>query len=1054
MILRPLTKIPSFLASISFQALMITVLGAHCQPAVTEWEDPSIVERNKETPHVDFIGYSDVQSARSGNFGQSPNYQSLNGEWKFDLVKKPSDRPEDFFEPDLDDSNWNKITVPSNWEIEGYDIPIYTNITYPFPKNPPYVDNEYNPVGSYRTKFSINDNWKDKEVILHFGSISGYARIFVNGQEVGMTKVSKSPSEFDITNYLIEGENLLAVQVFRWHDGRYLEDQDFWRLSGIEQDVYLYGLPKLAIWDFFLKAGLDADYQDGLFEAEVDLRSFDRNENQQGAVVVEIYEIGVKKPIFNQEVKFDNIADKLPFSGKIKNVSKWSAETPNLYDCVITLKDVEGKTTMVVSHQIGFRTVEVKDSQLMVNGTPILVKGVNLHMHHDVLGHVPSYETMLLDIELMKKHNINAVRTSHYPQDPRWYQLCNKYGLYLVDEANIETHAMGAEWQNWFDKNQHPAYLPLWAPAHLDRIKRAVERDKNHPSVIIWSMGNECGNGPVFYDAYKWIKERDVTRLVQFEQAGENQNTDIVSPMYPSITNMEKYANSEQKRPYIMCEYSHAMGNSNGNFQKYWDIIMSSKQMQGGFIWDWVDQGLKTTDENGNTYWAYGGDLGGYDLQHDENFCANGLVSADRVPHPGLMEVKKVYQNVLFKMNESKNGVIISNWFDFTDLDQYAFRWSLYQNGELIKEEAFDVQAAPHTSTEMLLNLPEGFDPGSDYHINIFAYVKIATPQLNVGHEIAREQFSISGTDYFQKPVVNEGELKFKIKKKNLTFSSGDISGSFDLRSGSFTDYQKLGNSLFQNMPEPYFWRAPIDNDFGNGMPRKLKIWKDAHANKKLISATIGEKTGEGLPIRVEWALKDVNLTYEVEYVIMNNGSIRVTSLMDVINEELPELPRFGMRLTLPVAYDNVKYYGRGPWENYSDRNTASFLGIYEQKVSQQIIPYIRPQEYGYHTDTRWVELTDIAGNGLKIDGLQPFCFSALNVKTEDLDPGEGKDQKHPTDVTMRDEVILHIDLAQRGVGGDNSWGAYPHDEYLLREGTYSYSYRITPVGEVKAFLK
>ncbi|HLO37457.1 MAG TPA: glycoside hydrolase family 2 TIM barrel-domain containing protein, partial [Lacibacter sp.] len=545
-------------------------------------------------------------------------------------------------------------------------------IVYPYPKNPPYIG-ENNPVGTYRKEFTIADNWNDKEVILHFGSITGCAFVYVNGQKVGMTKASKTAAEFNITTYLQKGKNLLAVQVFRWHDGSYLEDQDFWRLSGIERDVFLFAMPKATVWDFYLKADLDAQYKNGMFSADIDLRQFAGNKLSTGVLTVALIDKYGKK-VFSQSKNYVLGTDSMQtvsFSGTIKNVLKWTGETPNLYDCIIT----NGNGTGIVfatytGAKVGFRKVEIKNAQLLVNGMAVEVHGVNRHEHDDVTGHATSKELMLKDIRLMKQFNINAVRLAHYPNDPLWYKLCDEYGLYLVDEANIETHGMGAEFQSSFDKSKHPAYLPEWAAAHLDRMKRMVERDKNHASIIIWSLGNECGNGQVFHDGYKWIKERDKSRPVQFEQAGEDWNTDIVCPMYPRISDMKRYAESKTKtRPYIMCEYSHAMGNSNGNFQEYFDIIRSSPHMQGGFIWDWVDQGYKQTDKSGNIFWAYGGDLGSYNLHNDENFCSNGLIAANRTPHPGLFEVKKVYQDILFSTKDISSGVInISNRFNFTNL--------------------------------------------------------------------------------------------------------------------------------------------------------------------------------------------------------------------------------------------------------------------------------------------------------------------------------------------------------------------------------------------------
>ncbi len=1004
-----------------------------------EWENPNIYERNKEQGHVDFISYDNAEDARQDDFSLSSDYQSLNGTWKFNFVKKPADRPTDFHKVDFDDSNWDDINVPSNWEIEGFGIPIYTNIRYPFPKNPPYVDNEYNPVGTYRRTFEMPVDWDDKAIILNLSSVSGYTRVFVNGREVGMTKVAKSPSEFNVTNYIKSGKNTIAIQVFRWHDGSYIEDQDFWRLSGLEQDVYLYALPKVTVWDFFLKAGLDSKYQNGTFDAEINLRAFDGADVTEGTLKVEVLPVGSKKAVFSSEKSFSGVNQSINFSGTIKKVAKWSAETPNLYDCVITLKDASGNTTLITSEQIGFRTVEVKNAQLLVNGVDVLVKGVNLHIHDDKLGHVPTKETMIKDITLMKQNNINAVRTSHYPQNPLWYKLCDKYGLYLVDEANIETHDMGAEWQSWFPKDRHPAYLEEWAPAHLDRQRRLVERDKNHPSVIIWSLGNECGNGPVFYDAYDWIKERDNTRLVQFEQAGENRNTDIVCPMYPGMRNMRNYAESTEKtRPYIMCEYSHAMGNSNGNFQEYWDIIMSSKHMQGGFIWDWVDQGLKAEDDNG-TYWAYGGDLGGLHLQNDENFCANGLVAADRTPHPGLTEVKKVYQNILFDLKDKSGLITVRNLFDFTNLSNYDFKWELLKNGENEASGEFSIKAAPHASVDKKIKLPT-LSSGSEYLLNVYAYTNSAHELIPAGHEIAREQFPLTEYDFTSEAV---GELTVDKEGDKIIFTSGKVKSEFNSKWGVFTFYGN-GETRTWRLPEPYFWRAPVDNDFGNLMISRLGIWRSAHENKDLKSITVGDKTDSGVPIKVVYELTDLDVPYIIDYLVQNDGSIKVTASIDMSSKDRPdEIPRFGMRMNVNGSYDNLEYYGRGPGENYSDRNFATFLGIWKSQVSDDKMPYIRPQEYGNHTDVRWVKLSNDQGNAILIEGSQLINFSALNIKAEDMDPGMTKKQQHPTDLKYRNDITLHVDLAQRGVGGDNSWGAYPHEQYLLKDKQYTYSYVI-----------
>jgi len=597
--------------------------------------------------------------------------------------------------------------------------------------------------------------------------------------------------------------------------------------------------------------------------------------------------------------------------------------------------------------------------------------------------------------------------------------------------------------------SKHVSFLPEWSAAHLDRHQRLVERDKNHPSVIIWSLGNECKNGPAFYEGYKWIKQRDNTRPVQFERAGEDWNTDIVCPMYPGINSMKRYASDQTKtRPYIMCEYSHAMGNSNGNFQEYWNVIHSDKKMQGGFIWDWIDQGMKTTTADGRVFYAYGGDLGGYALQNDENFCANGLIAADRTIHPGLNEVKKGYQNILFKEKDLANGIItVENSYDFTDLNEYNFKWQVFDNGKLVKEENFAIQLSPHSQKDVVLHLPNIELAGeSELFLNVFAYTRNATELVPANHEVAREQFLWKGNYFTAKPLT--GELKITKDNNRIQFTSGNVSGVFDLQQGRFSRYA-LGNESIISLPEPFFWRAPTDNDFGNNMQINLGIWRTAHINRTLKKAAAGDQTNEGLPIKLEYELTGVNVPYIVEYFIQNDGSIKITSSIDITGRDLPELPRFGMRMQLGPQFSNLEYYGRGPWENYSDRNTASFVGLYKDDVKNQFTwNYIRPQESGYKTDVRWLTLTNDNGLGVRIEGVQPICFSATNMRTEDLDPGLTKKQQHPTDIKPRKEVYLNVDLKQRGVGGDNSWGALPHDPYRLLDKKYSYSYIIRLIGK------
>jgi beta-galactosidase len=997
----------------------------------TEWEKPSIVEIGKEPPRSFFIPYANTTETNSSLV------QSLNGQWKFHYVDKPADRPVDFYTTAFNDAAWKNISVPSNWELQGFGIPIYTNITYPFPKNPPFIDHSYNPVGSYRKTFTVSDTWKNHEVLLHFASVSGCMYVWVNGKQVGMSKVSKSPAEFNITRYLQPGENTLAVQVFRWHDGSYLEDQDFWRISGIERDVLLIARPAAHLQDYRLNASLDNTYKTGTLSIATTVNS---KTVEMGNVQFMLYDAEGKK-ILDILSKSKNVNT----NAVVKNVQAWSAEKPYLYRYELTVFSQSGPVSEVVKGKIGFRKVEIANGNLLVNGKRILVKGVNRHEHDERLGHVPTKELMIKDIQLMKQFNINTVRTSHYPNDPLWYELCNEYGLYVIDEANIESHGMGATGQGWFDIGWHIAYRPEWEAAHWERIKRMYERDKNVTSVILWSMGNECGNGKVFKDAYKWLKQTDPSRPIMFEQAGEEENTDIVAPMYPFIENMKKYGlDIAKKRPYIMCEYSHAMGNSNGNFKEYWDIIRESKNMQGGCIWDWVDQGILTKDETGRTYWGYGGDFGSQHFTNDENFCANGLVNASREPHPGLYEVKKVYQNILFKAVDAAKGRFSAfNEYNFTSLDAFNYKAVVYKNGQLVKQYPFTLNAKPGQTQNFTINYGTlNTAPGEEYTIQLYAYTKNESKAVAANHETATEQFII--TNYFTKATeAVTSKLSVDQKGDDLLFTAGQIRGSFNLISGNWNYYTSNHQWIFTQLPQPYFWRAPTDNDFGSNMPNTLGVWRNAHHNKKTVKTQLIHQSADSLVLQVNYLLTDIQSAYSIQYKVDGNGDVTVRTTIS-IQKELPELPRFGMRMMLVNGFSQLNYYGRGPVENYSDRKTASFIGTYSSSVTDQFTHYIRPQENGYKTDTRWVELT----NGelvVRIDAVEePICFSALHNTTEDLDPGVTKKQQHVSDITPRKLTVLHIDHAQRGVGGDNSWGALPHDEYRLLKKQYSYSYKIS----------
>jgi len=1021
---------------------ILTATYAQEESAVNDWENPAVFQINREPARSTFLPFADEHSAIADIYENSPWYLTLNGNWKFQWSPTPDQRPKDFYKTDFNVVNWKEIQVPSNWELKGYGIPIYTNSVYPFPRNPPYIDHSDNPVGSYRRYIDLPEQWNGRRVYLHFEAGTSAMYIWVNGQKVGYTENTKSPAEFDITNYVKSGRNLVAVEVYRWSDGSYLEDQDFWRISGIDRNVYLYSTENVRIADFFARPDLDGSYKNGSLSVDVTLHNYNKSV-KTGQVEASLLDADGKE-IFNQTLNINAPANgkkEATFSKNVSVPNLWSNETPYLYSLLLTLKDENGRYIESVATKIGFRKVELKNGQLLVNGKRIMVHGVNMHEHNPVTGHYQDKETIMKDLSLMKQNNINAVRCCHYPENICFVKLCEKYGIYLVDEANIESHGMGYGHENM-------AYHSEWDGMHMDRTISLVERDKNSPAVIIWSLGNEASNGDVFFKTYKWIKERDKTRLVQFEQAGEKANTDIVCPMYPSINRMKEYAAREKvERPFIMCEYAHSMGNSSGNFKEYWDIIRGSKNMQGGFIWDWVDQGFLVTDEAGRKYWAYGGDMGSQNYRNDENFNHNGLVFPDRIPHPGLKEVKKYYQDIYFKAVQPEKGLItVENDLHYTNLQNYTFGYEVLKNGEVIKAGTFDVDTAPETEEQVQLAMPDmSTADGVEYLLNVFAYTRTGSDLVPQGHEVAREQFKLGEGNYFAKGADVKGSVKVSDEKDRFTMEAAGVYVIVNKWSGLLEGYKVDDKWYFNTKPTPNFWRAPTDNDFGNNMQRKCNIWRMAGANTSVKN--IAQKVEDGKAIvTADIYLKDVASDYQIVYTLSVDGALTVNVSYKAGVNELPEMPRFGMIMSLDKEFENFRYYGRGPWENYSDRNTASQIGIYNSKVSDQYVPYTRPQENGYKTDLRWLTLTNNEGKGLRFEGLQPICVGVLNNWPEDFDPGISKKYRHINDITPVNEVVLSVDLAQRGVGGDTSWGAYPHEQYLLKAKEYSYGFVIKPV--------
>ncbi|TDW44634.1 beta-galactosidase [Flavobacterium sp. 270] len=1031
--------------------LVLCVSNVTGQETRNDWENPEVFQINREPARASFLPYADETAAVQDNYANSPYYFSLNGKWKFSWSPTPDQRPKDFYKTDFSTLHWNELQVPSNWELNGYGIPIYTNITYPFERNPPFINHSDNPVGSYKKDFVLPDNWKNRHVYLHFEAGTSAMYIWVNGEKVGYTENTKSPAEFDISKYLKPGKNDLAVEVYRWSDGSYLEDQDFWRLSGIDRNVYLYSTGDIRISDFFAKPNLDANYKNGSLNVDVSLKNFTSSAVNNQKLIAKLVDASGKN-IFTKEiaVNFSGKTQTVNFAQNVSNPKLWSSETPNLYTLLLTLKNEKGTIIETTSTEIGFRKVELKGGQLLVNGVRLMIHGVNIHEHNPVTGHYQDEATMIKDIKMMKQLNINSVRCSHYPNNILWVKLCNKYGIFLVDEANIESHGMGVEGQPliWMNPKTNPGHLPEWHAAHMDRIYSLVERDKNAPSVILWSLGNESANGPVFHDAYKWIKNRDNTRLVQFEQAKENENTDIVCPMYPTIAYMKEYAaRKEVTRPYIMCEYAHSMGNSNGNFQEYWDIIRGSKNMQGGFIWDWVDQGFKMKDEIGREYWAYGGDMGGQNDTNDENGCNDGLVWPDRTPHPGAFEVKKVYQDILFSAVDLKNGLIeITNDFGFTNLSNYNFKYQVLENGKSIKEGTIEVVLSPKSKKQFKINLPQlPSKSGVEYLLNVFACTKTSTELIPENFEIAKEQFVLQNENYFAKSEQANSSSNSKEEQKEFILSTANVTVKISKTTGLISYYSLKGEEYFKQYPKPNFWRAPTDNDYGNKMDIKANVWRTAGDNLTVENIQMVQENGKSYVV-AKMKLNDVFSEYSIKYSLNNDGSLEIQSSYKKGENKVSEIPRFGMIFTLKEALENLDYYGRGPLENYPDRNTSALKGIYQSKVADQYVPYTRPQENGYKTDVRWFTLLNNAGKGLEIKGLQPLGISTLNNYPSDFDAGLSKKNIHASDITPRKEVVVCVDLTQRGLGGDNSWGLPPHEPYLLKQSEYSYGFVIKPI--------
>ena len=1021
-----------------------------------EIQNPFIVEKNKQAPRSTFFNFESKKLAAKAEPSESKYFNSLNGDWKFQWVRDPSDRPKNFYKPKFNDIKWEKLVVPSNWELNGYGVPIYLNHPYEFSyePDPPNIPEDYNPVGSYRKKFVIPSSWKNRDIIIHFGAVKSAFFIWVNGEKVGYSQGSKLPAEFDITDYVKIGQNLVALQVFRWSDGTYLECQDFWRISGIERDVFLMAEPKIKISDFWARTFLKNNYKDGVLNLEIGIDN-NTNKNKDITVVTELYHPEGKRILLKTEkIK---IAPKIISNHLLKktvsNVESWSAEKPNLYSIQVTLKDNE-KVITSISDEIGFRIIEIHDGQLLVNGQPILIKGVNRHEHDAKTGHVISRELMEKDIKLMKEYNINTVRTSHYPADPYWYDLCDRYGLYVIDEANIESHGMGYHPDRTLGNNSD------WELAHLDRVKRMIERDKNHPSIIMWSMGNEGGDGVNFISCSKWIKNRDPSRPVHYERAGEQDHVDIYSPMYTSLIGLKNWVKEKRDKPLIMCEYMHAMGNSLGGMEDYWNLIRKEPQLQGGCIWDWVDQGLENFDENGLSYFAYGGDFGPPDTPSDGNFLINGLIQPDRTPNPHLFEAKKVYQNFLVRSIGLEDFLVeIINENFFVNSNDFEITWMLKSNGDLLQNGNLNnLNIEPQTS--LYVNIPVSpfkMEPLQEYFLEFEFKTKKKNGVIDKGHLVAWEQLSLVNFNTLKnfkqraspqsKPFVPNFKNIFENQKK-LELVGENFKIIFSKTEGVITSWRLGNKNYIINGPKPNFWRPPTDNDFGNNMPVRLYVWKEASENRLVTDVRVSKRDNFiGIHIKVFYPSIDVE--GEISYGIDGNGIILVTNSLDLQKSELPNLPKFGMSMALPKRFDNFTWYGRGPHESYSDRKSSAKIDLFSGKVSDQYHPYIRPQENGNKTDVRWATFRDQNGYGLMLSGY--LSLKASHYTADDYDTGfliedSGalklhKASRHTIDMIEKNLVQLEIDHMQMGVGGEDSWGAQPMEEYQLKPRKYIYHF-------------
>ena len=1023
------------------------------------WNDINVIRENTEAPRAHFVPYRSRANAIVGDTDANPWLQSLNGDWKFSYSASPSTRPAGFFEEDFDVSGWTDIPVPSNWERQGHGYAIYVNVPYPFEIDEPNVPTEDNPVGSYRRDFSVPETWQGEETFLQLGAVSSAFYVWINGQYVGYSEGSKTPSEFRVTEAIRAGDNTIAVEAYRWSTGSYLEDQDFWSLSGIQRDVNLFARPTSRVRDFFVHAGLTNNYQDGAFEVEIEVTN-DSTTSLTQELSIEIRDGDIQVHSDRVQLSLAPGSTSHTFSATLDDVNTWSAETPYLYTLLIS----NGGET--IAQKIGFRTVEIINGRFLINGRHVRLKGANLHEHHDQNGHVVDETTMLRDIQLMKAANLNAVRNSHYPQQERWYELTSEYGLYVVDEANIESHGYG------YDHDKTLGNKPHWMPHHLDRTQRMLERSKNFPSVVIWSLGNEAGDGVNLGATYNWIKSRDLSRPVQYETEGNieevgERHSDFYSSMYWRHWDLEQYAQTHNDRPFILIEYAHSMGNSTGNLADYWEVINKHDVLAGGFIWDWVDQGLKEYDENGERYWTYGGDYGPAGVPSSGNFNFNGIVFPNRVIQPAYWEVKRVYQYVDFVPGNLAEGEItIRNNYDFIDLSEFELHWEITADGRQVQSGIVrELNVGPESEDKIRIDYDSRrFRTGPEHHLNLHLSGRERRGLLPPNHVYAGAQFAFDAVAGEFAGSTGGRQVSLQETDAALVINGDNFAASIDKHNGLLSSMTWSGQELLLTPLTPDFWRAPTDNDFGNYMQDWAAAWEQAGRNRSLSSLETIEEADGRIVISAAHRFSDDKgnevANWRSIYTFHPSGAIDVENSMER-EDGLPVMPRVGMNVELIRKLENVEWFGRGKFENYNDRNTAANVGRYSNTVAEHYVPYMRPQENGYKTDVRWLSLGDNADAALLVTTDELFSYGVHHNRLADFVPPvkiaitseDGPDARnergrvnvHVNDIVPRDIVSLNIDYGQMGVGGDDSWGKRTLQKYSLNEKSYDYAFTLQP---------